>query len=185
MAVEDIHLDPVEPPRTVVRRGHHGDPGLVPAAVLLGEGQRGPGLARGDAPEVGLLGRFIAGVHQRVGGQHGGGEVRRAEQCPTHLLEHDHLLHAGEPLAAVGLGDRQGGEAHLLGHLGPDIGVEAALGVHLVAHRGLGRLLLEEAANELSELLLLVGECEVHVGLSCGSNVAAKLSGCLRYSATP
>ena len=43
-AVEDIALHSVEGPSTVARSGLHGDAAFVPAAALLGEGERGPGL---------------------------------------------------------------------------------------------------------------------------------------------
>src|SRR5687768_17776852 len=55
VAVEHEHLRARE--RVPVARlgGLHGDALLVPPAVLLGEGQRGDGLAGGDAREEVLL----------------------------------------------------------------------------------------------------------------------------------
>ena len=91
-----------------------------------------------------------------------GGEVRGAQQGAAHLLEHDDLLDVAEALAAVLLGDGEGLEAHLLGHLVPDGVVVALLGVHLLADGGFGGLVLEEAADELAELFLLLGEGKVH-----------------------
>ena len=40
-----------------------------------------------------------------VGGQHGGREVRRAQEVAAHLLQHDAELAEAEALAAIGLGD--------------------------------------------------------------------------------
>ena len=91
-----------------------------------------------------------------------GAEVRRAQQGPAHLLEHDGELDEGEALAAVLLRDDQALEAELVGHLAPHGGVVALVGVHEAADLGLGRLALEELAGDAAELFLLLGEGEVH-----------------------
>ena len=86
----------------------------------------------------------------------------RAQQGAAHLLEHDGELDVGEALAAELLGDDQALQAQLVGHLAPDGGVVALVGVHEAADLGLGRLALEELAGDAAELFLLLGEGEVH-----------------------
>ena len=83
------------------------DAAEVPLAVVLGDGEGGDRLARGDAREVALLGLVVARGEQRVGGQGHRGEERRAQQRGAHLLEHDHQLDVGEARAAELLGDGQ------------------------------------------------------------------------------
>ena len=80
-------------------------PRLVPLARRLGEGERGDRLAGGDAGQVVLLGGVVAGLEQRVGGEHDGREERRAQQRPAHLLEHDAELDVAVARAAELLGD--------------------------------------------------------------------------------
>lgn len=106
-------------------------------------------------------GLLVVADQQGVGGQHHRREVGGAQQGPAHLLQHDDLLHEAEPLAAVGLGHGQPLQAHLVGHLVPHVGVVAPLGVHLLPHRRLGRLVGQEVADEAAELVLLLGEGEV------------------------
>src|SRR4029079_8878602 len=95
-----------------------------------------------------------------------GGEVRRAEQDPAHLLEHDAELDEGEALAAVLLGDVEALEAELVRHLRPDRGVVALGGLHEPAHLGRGRLRLHELADGVAQLLLLFPEGELYRGSS-------------------
>ena len=162
VAVDHEHLGAVE--RVAVARalGHHLDAVGVPLAVGLGEREGGDGLAAGDAGEqLGLL-VVGTGVDDGVGREHDGGEVGRAEQHPTHLLHHDAELHEREALAAELLGDVKALEAELVGHLAPHRGVVALGGLHEPAHLGGGRLRLEEATDGVAQLLLLVGEGEVH-----------------------
>ena len=137
-------------------------PRLVPLARRLGERQRGDGLAGGDARQVVLLGRVVAAVEQRVGGEHDGREVGRAQQRPAHLLEHDAELDVAVARAAELLGDGEALQAELLAHLRPDGGVVAVLGLHQATDLGLGRLLLEERPDGLAQLFLLLAEGEVH-----------------------
>src|SRR4029079_19634021 len=98
-----------------------------------------------------------------------GGEVRRAEQDPAHLLEHDAELDEGEALAAVLLGDVEALEAELVRNLRPHRGVVALGGLHEPAHLGRGRLRLHELADGVAQLLLLFREGEVHRGSSLWS----------------
>ena len=104
----------------------------------------------------------VTAVDERVGGEHHRGEVGGAQQGAAHLLEHDDQLYVAEALSAVLLRDDQALEPELVRHLVPDLGVVARLGGHLLAHRRLRGLVVEEAADELAELLLLVAEGEVH-----------------------
>ena len=60
--------------------------GSVKASVAIVSPEAMPG-------QVLLLGGVVAGVEQRAGGEHGGGEVRGAQQGAAHLLEHDGELH--------------------------------------------------------------------------------------------
>ena len=163
VAVQDVHLRARQGPGVTVGRSLHGDAGLVPAAALLGEGQRGNGLARGDTGQQGRGGSLVTGVDQRVGGQHDGGEERSAQQGTTHLLEHHDELDVAEALSAVLLGDDEALQAELFGHHRPGLGVVADLGLHELTDGGLRRVVLEELADELPQLFLLLAECEVHV----------------------
>ena len=95
-------------------------------------------------------------------GEHGGAEVRGAQQGPAHLLEHHRELDEREALAAELLRHDHALQAQLVGHLAPHGGVVALVGVHEPAHLGLGRLALEELAGDAAELFLLLGEGEVH-----------------------
>ena len=45
VAVQYVHLGTRQGPAVSVSRGLHGDATLIPATTLLGEGQRGNGLA--------------------------------------------------------------------------------------------------------------------------------------------
>ena len=53
-------------------------------------------------------------------------------------------------------------QAELFGHLVPHGGVVALVGLHQATDLGLGRLALEELADDAAELFLLLGEGEVH-----------------------
>ena len=119
VAVEHEHLVAVE--RVAVTRllGVR-DAVEVPAAVVLGDGQRGDGLAGGDAREQLLLGGVVAASEEGVGGEGHGREVGGGEQGPAHLLEHDDQLDVGVAGAPVLLGDGEALEAQLLAHLLPD-----------------------------------------------------------------
>ena len=94
-------------------------PFFVPAAVLLGEGQRGDRLAGGDARQEVLLRRVVARVQQRLTGEDDGGEVGRAQEGPAHLFEHHDQLDEAVARAAELLGDDQALQAELLAHLRP------------------------------------------------------------------
>ena len=162
MPVDDEHLVAVEDPAVALLRGRALDPAEVPLPVVLGDGEGGDRLARGDAGQVALLGLVVARGEQRVGRQRHGREERRAQQGGAHLLEHDEQLDVGEARAAELLGDGQRLQAELVGHLAPHGGVVALGGVHQAAHLGLGRLLGQEPAHRGAQLLLLVTEGEIH-----------------------
>ena len=163
VTVEHEHLRPVQRELAARTGCLHGDPGFVPLARRLGERQRGLRLATGDAGQVRLLGRVVAALQQRVGGQHDRREERCAQQGAAHLLEHDSELDVAVARAAVLLGDVQTLQAHLLAHLRPHRRIEAVLGLHLLAHGGLGALGLEECSDGLAQLFLFFGEGKVHV----------------------
>ena len=164
VAVEHERLVAVERP-AVARAGVAARvmPVVVPPARVLGEGQGGDGLARrrsraagtswpSSSPEVSRALAARATVEKY--GAH--------SRARAHLLEHHDQLDVGEAGAAELLGDGQALQAELLGHLGPDRGVVALGGLHQPADLGLGRLVLEEAADRLAQLFLLLAEGEVH-----------------------
>ena len=140
-------------------------PDGVPLAVRLGERERGDGLTGRDRGEQLVALRVGAGVDDRVRREAHGGEVRRAEQHASHLLEHDAELDEAEPLPAVGLRDVEALQPELLGHLGPDGGVVAVGRLHEAPDLGLGALGLQELADGVPQLVLLVREREVHAVL--------------------
>ena len=115
VAVDHEHLRAVE--RVAVARAlrDHLDAGRRPTcrsgSVNASVGDR---LARRDAREQ--LGLLVGGarVHDRVGREHDGGEVRRAQEHAAHLLEHDAELDEREALAAVLLGDVEALEPELV-----------------------------------------------------------------------
>ena len=168
VAVDHEHLGAGQGVTVARRRRRHLDAGLVPPAGRLGEGERGDRLAAGDAGKVVTLRRLVAAQQQGVGRQHDGREERRAQQRPPHLLEHDAQLDVAEPGPAELLGDVHALQAHLLGHLRPHGAVEAVLGLHLLAHRGFRALGVEERAHGPAQLVLLLGEGEVHGGNRAG-----------------
>ena len=86
----------------------------------------------------------------------------RAQQHPAHLLEHDAELDEREALAAVLLGDGEPLQTELVAHLLPHRRVVALGGLHQPPDLGLGRLGLEELTHGVAQLLLLLGEGEVH-----------------------
>ena len=163
VAVEHEHLRAVELVAVARAGGLHGDAGLVPLAALLGEGERW----RSVSPEA-MPGRssFLAASSPACSSR----LVARAtvekygarQQAAAHLLEHDGELDVAEALAAELLGDDQALEPELVRHLGPHRGVVALGGLHEAADLGLGRLGVEELADDAPQLLLLLGEGEVH-----------------------
>ena len=155
-------LWPFEHPAVARLGGGQLDPAEVPLAVVLGDGQGGDGLARGDAGQVALLGLVVARGRAARWRQRHRGEERRAQQRGAHLLEHDDQLDVGEARAAELLGDGERLQAELVGHLAPHGRVVALGGVHEPAHLGLGRLLGQEPADRGAQLFLLVTEGEVH-----------------------
>ena len=139
---------------------------LVPPPRRLGQRHGGDGGPVGDAGQVLLLGRVVAGDQQQVGGQGHAREVGGAQQGPTHLLEHHDQLHVRVAGAAELLGDGQALQAQLFGHLRPDRRVVALGGLHQPAYLGLGGLVLQEAADRPAQLFLLFAEGKIHAGLS-------------------
>jgi hypothetical protein len=161
VAVEHVDLGAVEISRRRRRTGGGGDAASSQRPLGLGEGEGGDGLARGDAREVLGLGGVVAGVQQRVGGEHDGGEERGAQQGAAHLLEHHDELDVAVARATELLGDDQALQAHLLAHLRPHGGVVAGLGVHELTDGRLAGLGVEEVLDDLAELFLF-GERKVH-----------------------
>ena len=115
--VQDSSRRPV---RAAARRGEPDRLG-IPRSVVLGEGQRGHGLAGGDARQQLAPGRLIGSGQQRRGREHRAGQVRPAVQRGAKLLQDDGLLGEGEPGAAVLLGDRDPLQAELGPGLLPDL----------------------------------------------------------------
>jgi hypothetical protein len=136
--VDHEHLVPVQLPPLTLLLGRALDPAEVPLPVVLGDGERGDRLPRGNAGQVALLGFVVAGGEQRVGGQCHGGEEGRAQESGAHLLEHDEELHVGEARTPELLGNGERLQAQLVGHLAPHRRVVPFGGVHEPAHLGLG-----------------------------------------------
>ena len=114
-----------------------------------------------DLREQLLLGRRVGAQQQRVGREHRGSEVGRAEQRAAHLLHRDQQLDVAHARAAVRLGHDQAGEPELLGEQRPDLGVEAALARHLRAHGRLVGVLGEKRADRRAQLVVFFGEREI------------------------
>ena len=158
VAVRDVVLVSIEDGAGAGEGAAAGCPG----AVVLGVREGGDRPAAGDAGQQVLAGLLVAAVQDRVGGQHGAGQVRPAEQRAAQLLQHDRLLHEGEPGAAVLFGDGQRRQAELARRLLPHRRVVARFGVH---HRAYGRqrgLLRQEPAYRLPQLPLLSALGELH-----------------------
>ncbi len=139
---------------TAVAGGPRGRRQLVerPEPGRLGDRERGRGLARRDAGQVGLGGYLVAGREDGARRQHRRREERARRQGAAHLLEHHLELGEAEPVAAVLLGERQAGQAELSGHLPPEVLVVAALGLDCGAHLHLARLRREEVADAVAKL---------------------------------
>ena len=161
VTVDDVALGARQGVGVAGRGRLHLDARLVPAAVLLGEGHGCDGLTRGDAGQVLALGGVVARQQQRVGGQRHGGEERGAQQAAAHLLEDHAQLDVAVARASVLLGDGQALQAQLLGHLAPDRGVVALVGLHQPPYLGLAALVGEKVGGDLAQLFLLFGEGEV------------------------
>ena len=104
----------------------------------------------------------VPDVEDRVRREHDRRVVRRAQQHPAHLLEHDAELDEREALAAELLGDRERLQPELLAHLLPHRRVVALGGLHEPPDLGLRRLGLEELPHRAPQFFLLLGEGEVH-----------------------
>ena len=162
MAVEHERLAPVQPVAVAGPAGRGLQAVGRPRAVVLAHRQRRDRSAVGERRQELLGGGLVATGQQRVGGEHRGGEVRRAQQRPPHLLAHDRELHRAGPGPAVLLRDRQALQAELPGELRPGLRVVALRRGHQPAHLGRRGLVLQEAAQRGRELALLVGEREDH-----------------------
>jgi len=77
-------------------------------------------------------------VQQRICGKHHRGEVRRTQECTTHLFKYHAQLDVRESHAPELFGNVQTHEAHLRAHLFPHSFIEALLRFHLRTHRRLG-----------------------------------------------
>ena len=161
MTVEHEHLRAGQRGAITRRCGLERDARRVPLAVWLGERQSRDGLTARDAGQQRRLLVLRAGVEDRVGPKYHRREVRRAQERPTLLLEHDAELDPAEALAAIRLGDVQALEPELVRHLRPDRGVVPLGGLHQAPHFGLGALGLQEFPNGVAQLVLLFGKGEV------------------------
>ena len=163
VAVEDEHLRAGQRPSIAgLPAASSVTPGLVPATVLLAQRERADLLTAREARQVLLFGGVVPGEQQRVRGEDAGGEVRRAQQRPAHLFQHDTELEEAEARPAVLLGNGQALQPELLTHLLPELGLVAFGGVHQPAYFALRRLVFQEAAYRTAQLLLFVAESKVH-----------------------
>ena len=146
---------------TVLRRGR-GDRARIPAAIRLGVRERRRELARRDARKELLLLLASAGDEERVDPETHGREERSTEERAAGLLEQRNEIDRAEAEAVVFLGNHEREPSELLGHARPGLGVVAELGLHRGPNLLGRRFAREEAACGLAELVLLVGESEVH-----------------------
>ena len=167
VAVEHEHLGARDLPAVTVVGGGGLDARLVPTAVGLGEGDRGDGLAGGDARQVvpswprrrpSGSGCWRPAPRWRSRGRTAGpGPSPRAPRSARRSCSPDPPNSSGMIRPC-----RPSCSAICF----QTAGVVALLGLHLPPHRRLGRLGVEELADDVAELFLLLGEREIHGGLS-------------------
>lgn len=162
VAVGDVRLRPRQPPTPCCLRGVEPDALLVPAAVRLGQGEGGHGVAGGDARQVGEAGRFVGAAQECLGGEGHDGEVGGAEQGAARFLEDDAEFGVTEARAAVRLGDGDPLEPEFRGHPSPYDPVVALRVGGQAAYVGLGGVSGEEGADDFAQLVLLLAEGEIH-----------------------
>ena len=130
---------------------------------------RGDRLAAGDARQVAPSWRASSPlVQQRVGGEHDGREERGAQQRPAHLLEHDAELDVAVARAAELLGDDAGPAGPSARPSATTRPGRSPFSVSICSRTAVsGALGVEEAADGLAQLFLLLGEGEVHGANAC------------------
>ena len=134
----------------------------IPPGSGFGGGKRCNRLAARNAGQEGLLPGVIA-CFGNGGRRHDGRtEKGRGQKGAARLLGGDGELRDAEPGPAIGLGDMDCGHAQLLGHHPPDLGVVAGLGFRDPAHLGCRRTVLQESAEHVAKLGLLLGKAEFH-----------------------
>ena len=136
-----------------------GDPELVrrPRTVVFRHSERGDRFAGGyPRQQIRLRGRVAAG-QQRPGGEHGAGQIRRAQQRRAHLLAHDQLLQRPAARAAVLLRDGEPGQPEPP-ELRPDGRVVPGLGHHQPPNLADRRFLHQEPPYHVTQVLLLISK---------------------------
>ena len=163
-AVQHIALAPRQPPRAAVWRSSHGEGAGVPPGSGLGGGERGDRPAGCDAGQQGLP----LGVGSRLGDggrrQDCRAEKGRGQEGASSLLGGDGEFGNAETGPAIGLGNVDRGDAQILRHRPPDLRVVAGLGFHDPAHLGRWRAVVQEPAEHVAKLGLLLGKAEFHSG---------------------
>ena len=155
---------PIKHAAAPVRRRGQRDRVWFPGAVVLGERQRRDRLAARDARQQVALGALVRAGEQRVGREHGAGQVRPGEQRRAELLAHQRLLGEAEPGAAVLLPDRDAREPELASRVPPEVQIQAGLRLHELADTGQRCPVGEEAPHGIPQFLLLRADRELHVG---------------------
>ena len=157
-AVGDVGLLAVDHPAAVDALGARGDRGDVGAGARLGDAERADLLAADRRHEVALLLLLGAELPDRRRGDvdvRADARGRAAGADPRHLLAQHRLVQVVAALAAVGLRVLQPEQA-LRGELREHLVGEPALVLPLLRVRR--QLALDEAADRLSQLFVLVGE---------------------------
>ncbi len=142
--VEDEHLRPPQPPSRRIVGSRSGHAHRIPANRLLGERDGRDGMAGRDTRQVVLARGLVVQMQQDTGGEHGGGQVRRAQQGAPHLLQDDADLADTCPGPAVLLGDEQADDTQLARQPRPDLPVEAFRRLHQTPDLGLRGVFRQE-----------------------------------------
>ena len=142
----------------------------IPIAIEFGDRQRGaPRAARKVGQQARLL-RLGAGVQDRIGGEHRGREIGRAEQRAAQLLGHDAKLDHAEAGATVLLGEVYAGQREFLAKLTPHRRIVTLGRGHQTPNLGGRRFVTQESPDRRAELFLFIrkGELDAARGFQTG-----------------
>ena len=154
LAIDDESLAAVELPAIAGPRGRDGDVALAPQACAFADRHGRDGRSVGDARQQRVPLILAPGQQDRVAGHDRARQERCAEQRAALFLHGDAELDRSVSGTAIGFGQVQPRKAHFAAGLAPDVGVEAFGGRHQPAHGARRRLVLQEARQNVPELLL-------------------------------
>ena len=146
--------------QAVVRRRDE-DRGPIAVQHRTGAGDERGGLAGGDPGKQSALGVLVGAREQGLRGDQRGQQGGRRQRAAD-LLEHDQGLEEGEPGAVVLLGDAEGGGADLLAQRLPERLVVPGVGLGWPSGRRRSPRACQQRPHGRGELLLLLGERELH-----------------------